>query len=261
MNEYFVDKLTEDYSGQIDRAIGFLWYLERIENKDAVSTYEVAICFDRARLNRPNTTRLSEGMRKHVLTRKVGPYKIALTNEGMKRFDKDYKSLFIQEKAGDLFEETNLLEFPFMEQSDILDARRMSSLYVNVFFLENSMRRFIEKTLHAELGPDWWTATASSSMLKKEFQRRQNEIDNKWIPARSSIGPLYSLDWSDLITIMRKQEIIFKSKLGNIDFLHRFSDLANLRNVIAHNGIIEGEAHFKRIEVAIHDWQQQLRKS
>jgi Swt1-like HEPN len=134
----------------------------------------------------------------------------------------------------------------------------MADVYLSLFCLENSARRHIEKTLSQALGNDWWDVAASFSMKRKEQDRRNNEAQNKWIPSRSSAGPLYSLDWPDLVTLMRKYEELFKGSIPDINFLHRFSDLGNLRNVIAHNGIIDDPMQFKRIELALHDWAKQI---
>ena len=38
----------------------------------------------------------------------------------------------------------------------------------------------------------------------------------------------------------------------------RFSDLGNLRNVVAYNGVIAEQMQFKRVELAFHDWTKQI---
>lgn len=80
----------------------------------------------------------------------------------------------------------------------------------------------------------------------------------KWLPARSSLGPLYSVDWSDLISLMRKFEGDFIPYLGEIDFLHRYKDLGLLRHVVAHHGFIDDQAEFDRVKLALRDWQKQV---
>jgi hypothetical protein len=134
----------------------------------------------------------------------------------------------------------------------------MAAVYVSLFCLENSVRRHIELTLSRHLGHDWWDNAASASMKRKEQDRRNNETQNKWIPARSGAGPLYSLDWPDLVTLMRKYEELFKASIPDINFLHRFNDLGNLRNVVAHNGVIDEPMQFSRINLALHDWSRQI---
>jgi len=160
--------------------------------------------------------------------------------------------------VGDIISEINVRSCPYIKEKDIEDGRKMADVYLSLFCLENSIRRHIEKILFGALGNDWWEVAASSSMKRKEQDRRSNEAQNKWIPSRSSAGALYSLDWSDLVTLMRKYEDLFRGSIPDVNFLHRFSDLGNLRNVIAHNGVIDDPMQFKRIELALHDWAKQL---
>ena len=42
----------------------------------------------------------------------------------------------------------------------------------------------------------------------KILDRLDKEKTRKWLPARASLGPLYSLDWSDLITLIRKYGVL-----------------------------------------------------
>jgi hypothetical protein len=58
--------------------------------------------------------------------------------------------------------------------------------------------------------------------------------------------------------IERKYEDLFRASIGDINFLHRFVDLGNLRNVVAHNGVIDEPMQFRRVELAIHDWIKQV---
>jgi hypothetical protein len=158
----------------------------------------------------------------------------------------------------DVASQVSLNHCPYIGEEDMVDARKMAGVYLSLFCLENSLRRHIEKVLSQNLGDNWWELAASSSMKRKEQDRRSNETQNKWIPSRSTAGPLYSLDWPDLVTIIRKYEELFKRTIPDINFLHRFSDLGNLRNVVAHNGIIDEPMQFRRIELALHDWAKQI---
>jgi hypothetical protein len=120
------------------------------------------------------------------------------------------------------------------------------------------MRRHVENVLSRNLGENWWELAASLSMKRKEEDRRNNEMQNKWIPSRSTAGPLYSLDWPDLVTLIRKFPEMFGQSIPDINFLHRFSDLGNLRNVVAHNGVIDEPMQLNRIDLALHDWSKQI---
>jgi hypothetical protein len=95
-------------------------------------------------------------------------------------------------------------------------------------------------------------------MKRKHEDRLDKEKTRKWLPARASLGPLYSLDWSDLITLMRKYEGSFLPLIGDVDFLHRYADLGLIRHVVAHHGFIDEPKEFERVKIALHDWQKQV---
>jgi len=166
------------------------------------------------------------------------------------------ETILAERTAESVVSEIDLTRCPYISDSDLADARKMAELHVALFSLENSVRRHIEKVLSVGLGHNWWDQAASASMKRKEQDRRANEVQNKWIPSRSS--PLYSLDWPDLVTLMRKYEDLFRPSIGDVNFLHRFADLGNLRNVVAHNGVIDEPMQFRRVELAIHDWIKQI---
>jgi hypothetical protein len=163
-----------------------------------------------------------------------------------------------KQSASELIANVQIQDCPYVTGSDIVDAKQMAELHVILFCLENSMRRHIERTLKAHLSEQWWEIAASASMKRKEQDRRANEEQNRWVPARADSGPLYSLDWNDLVTLVRKYEHAFKSSIPDINFLHRFQDLGNLRNVVAHNGVISDSMQFRRVELAFHDWTRQI---
>ena len=58
---------------------------------------------------------------------------------------------------------------------------------------------------------------------------------------------MYSVDWSDPTTLMRKYEGFFKDTISDINFLHEFSDSGNLCNVVAHNGVIAEAMQIRQV--------------
>jgi hypothetical protein len=241
-----------------DQAASFVWWAERHDGKPSISLDEICTYFALARFAQPNRSRLERELRgaKFVIRDKSGQYQ--LTQDGISEGDSLFDEFLPQEKVGDLVSEIIIRQCPYISDSDIVDVRKMADFYTSLYCLENSVRRHIEKILSETLGEEWWDKAASSSMKRKEQERRNNEAQNKWIPSRSNSGPLYSLDWPDLVTLIRKYEGLFKVTIPDINFLHRFSDLGNLRNVVAHNGIIDEPMHFKRVELAFHDWAKQV---
>jgi Swt1-like HEPN len=244
-----------DKAGQ---AACFIWWSEQIERKQSLTMDEICRHFSIARLPQPNRTRLERDLRRSsdVIRNKDGTY--SLSRDGMDRRNSYFSAYIDTQTVTDLVSNISISHCPYISAADITDARKMADIYVSLFCLENSIRRHVEAVLSNALGPSWWDNAASTSMKRKEQERRYNELQNKWIPPRSSLGPLYALDWSDLVTLMRKYEDLFKGTIPDINFLHRFADLGNLRNVIAHNGVIDDPMQFRRIELAMHDWSKQI---
>ena len=120
------------------------------------------------------------------------------------------------------------------------------------------MRGLIETILSSELGSDWWDIASNASMKRKHAIRIQNENIKKWAPARSDFGPLYALDWPDLLTLMRKYPIHFEPYVKDINFLHRYDDAGTFRNVVAHNGVLREDDDFDLIRIYYKNWIKQL---
>lgn len=249
---------------KVEQAAAFLWWAEKQENKPSTSVAEVCCYFTEARLSKPNSTRLDKDFRRSKLISRVNGNRFRLSHQGLDWGSELFGVFVFHEPTGaqktpvNVVSEIDFTRCPYINDNDLADAKRMAELHVALFSLENSVRRHIETVLRAGLGQDWWDQAASAPMKRKEQDRRANEAQNKWIPSRSSYGPLYSVDWPDLITLMRKYEELFRPSIGEINFLHRFVDLGNLRNVVAHNGVIDEPMQFRRVELAIHDWIKQV---
>lgn len=151
-----------------------------------------------------------------------------------------------------------LSQAPFIDSDYLKELDRQAELYKALHVQENSIRCLIERVLSRKLGPDWWGIAASAPMKRKHEDRLSKEKDRKWLPTRSETGPLYSIDWSDLVTLIRKYELDFLPFIGEIDFMHRYNDLGLLRHVIAHNGLIEDQSDIDRAHLALRDWNRQV---
>jgi hypothetical protein len=245
---------------RVDRAVIIASALKRLAGKPDCTIKEICDAFEVAHLARPNSTVLSQGLKADRRVSCRSGVIRALANADQ-YFDQQFPDIQIASDAGQKLDaqvRVMLGQTPFIDEGYVTDLEKMISLYAQLHTLENSIRRLIEKTLLAKFGTDWWTVSASSSAKKKHDDRLQKEQTRKWLPSRSSLGPLYSLDWSDLISIMRKFECDFVSYLGEIDFLHRFNDLGLLRHVVAHHGFVDDQAEFERVKLALRDWQKQV---
>ena len=255
----FFDCLPGRAESRIDRAVLIVAFLAFIE-KETASLKCIERCFAEAHLSSPNVTVLAGMLTRddRVSVKKAAVRPLKAAQEFL--IDKFPELSPTGEGASKALAEVkkNLGKTPFIDAAYISDLEKMLVLYSSLHVMENSLRRLIEHVFERRLGNDWWPIVSSSAQQRKHNDRLEKENKRQWLPARSNLGPLYSLDWSDLISIIRKFESEFLKYIGEIDFLHRYSDLGLLRHVVAHNGFIDDDAQFQRISLALHDWQRQV---
>lgn len=256
----FLRKLPIVAESRIDRAILIVSFSKQIESVPSLSVRDICDFFELAHLARPNPSVLSD---KLTSDRRV-------SFRGRRAKALHPADVNLKELMPELFSaasaplavrvDTRLLSgAPFIDADYLTELQDMAGLYEGLHVLENSMRRLIECVLSRELGEDWWDMAASAPMKRKHEERLQKETSRKWLPARAELGPLYSIDWADLITVIRKYEDKFQPFIGEISFMHRYADLGLLRHVIAHHGFIEDpEAEAQRVAVALRDWNNQV---
>ncbi|MFN6529340.1 Swt1 family HEPN domain-containing protein [Nostoc sp. ChiSLP03a] len=156
-------------------------------------------------------------------------------------------------------ETTEIFNTPYLNHEDVFSADRMSSLYVILHCYENSVRCFIEKIFLKELGDNWWEQVANSQMLEKVERVKNKEIKNKWVSPRGGSSPLYCIDWGDLARLIKNNKEFFLPYIGDINFIeNRFTQLEDLRNIVAHHGILPSEDDFQRVFISFRDWCRQI---
>jgi hypothetical protein len=174
-------------------------------------------------------------------------------------------SIFREEKSRNYIVRLTLLEsalsnkISLLKDDDISDAIRMAEIYTLLHCYENSVRKLIEHTLVKELGNNWWEIAANEVMKRNVETRKQNEQNKRWVSPRGNTSPLYYLDWGDLEKLIRKYEKLFLPFIGELRFAEsRFGDLENIRNIIAHNGVMPSEDDFQRVKLYFGDWNKQI---
>lgn len=233
-----------------------LWCLYESTGKQGIALQRILEAFEELELPRANATRTREHFKKSRKVRKLGKDVYAPTRDlieeldGLIHFDKALPDNVLDIEAISLP--------PFVDEDRQRDLTKMVRVYAHLFLLENSMRGLIEKVLSDHLGDTWWDIAASSPMKNKHQKRVDNETAKKWAPTRSEYGPLYALDWSDLVRLMRKYPEQFEPWLGDINFLHRFEDAGTFRNVVAHNGVLSEQDDFELIRIYYQNWVSQI---
>lgn len=235
-----------------------LWALFESGGDVPVSLVAVIDAFDKLHLPKPNPTRLRDHFRKSRNVRRVNENYAPIRD-----FIERCQALFIRpmELDDEVLDIGSITLPPFVDPNRQKDLARMVKVYAQLFLLENSMRGLIETVLRSHLGDDWWEKAANSEMRRKHQSREDNERSKKWAPARSEFGPLYALDWSDLIKLMRKYPDQFTEHIGDINFLHRYDDTAIFRNIIDHNGVLRENDDFELIRIYYKNWIDQLAKT
>ncbi|HEY2580224.1 MAG TPA: Swt1 family HEPN domain-containing protein [Mucilaginibacter sp.] len=243
---------------KIETAINFIWYNQQVLGIPETCLNDINDFFNKAHLPKYNSTYLKQDLTKSVKAIKGSKkdcYK--LSRKTLDELNATY-SQFLKATPITLEELTDLNNTPFLSSNDIENGKKMAELYLVIHCLENSVRRFIEWTL-GNLDTNWWDSVKNSELEKKLSDRKAKEVKNKWFSPRGDISPLYYLDWSDLVKIIRKKESDFIDKIGDLKFVElRLEELERTRNIIAHNGILPNADDYNMLILYFKNWCKQL---
>jgi hypothetical protein len=245
---------------QVDYAKFFIWFLTDVQgNKDCLMS-DIVDCFKETSLSIPNQTRLKTNLRKSKDVTVGHSYKsFRLHRDALLRYCTNYAKLISQTQPPEkiIRERLDVSNTPLLTPADIENAYKMGQVYVALHCLENSVRNLIRKVLKDALGEHWWDKAASDPMKRKLSERKSREVKNKWLTSRGA-DELNYMDWGDLVTLIRKFPKEFEPHIGSTKFAElRLEELENLRNTIAHNGVLP-ESEITRIELYSKDWRNQV---
>ncbi len=247
---------------QVDFAKLFIWFLTDIQGNDGCLIFDIIRCFKDASLNIPNQTILERNLRKSRDVTTGHSYKsLRLHRNTLIRYRSEYANLLSPSPSPEeiIRERLDVSQTPYLTSADIENAYKMGQLYVAIHCLENSVRNLIRDALKKALGEQWWDKAASEPMKRKFAELKSYEVKNKWLTSRGA-DELNYLDWGDLVTLIRKYEDHFVQFIGSIKFAElKLEELQNLRNVIAHNGMLPDE-EIARVELYSKDWCKQVSK-
>lgn len=239
---------------QLGEAITFAWFHEKTVG-GSISFQEIISYFARAKLARPNASRLRTAV--------AGSREIHRAVPGKDLFDVDRKTAIRLEKQYETVLAAKPAEHPFLVDigitpylgaEEIAQAQRMGDLYMLWYCLENSIRQCIEKTLTDHLGSDWWNKASNTELRAKVQQRREKERKQSWIAPRGS-SPLFYIDYTDLLALIHKYKVDFEAVIPQEEFAElRFKELEQIRNTVAHSGFLPSEDDFTRVSLIFRDW-------
>ncbi len=249
---------------QVDYAKLFIWFLTDIQGKPDCLMSDIVRCFRDVSLSIPNQTRLRTTLRKSKDVTVGHSYKsFKLHRDALIKYRTSYASILSKSPSPTpeeiIRERLDVSNTPSLTTNDIENAYKMGQVYVALHCLENSVRNLIRQVLKNKLGNNWWDKAANSEMKHFVENRRKTEEKRKWLKPRGADELIY-LDWGHLVTLIRKFPKEFESFIGNTKFVElRLEELENLRNIIAHNGLLPDD-EITRIGLYFKDWCKQVSK-
>lgn len=121
-----------------------------------------------------------------------------------------------------------------------LKGYKMAEVYTYLYSVENTLRLFIEKISKEKYGDDYFNKLTIPTKTKNTItQRIKDSESKKWLSIRGDSN-LFYLDFKDLGAVINSNWNIFKVYFPSQDFiLPKINEMADCRNLIAHNSIIE----------------------
>jgi hypothetical protein len=248
---------------QVDFAKLFIWFLTDIQGREDCLMSDIVQCFRDVSLSIPNQTVLRRNLRSHKKDVTTGhSYKsFRLHRNALIKYRSEYANLLPPSPSPEeiIRERLDVSNTPLLTTTDIANAYKMGQVYVAIHCLENSVRNLIRTVLKEKLGEQWWDKAASDPMKRRLSERKSREAKNKWLSPRGA-DELNYIDWGDLVTLIRKFPKEFETFIGSTKFAElKLEELENLRNTIAHNGVLP-EGEIARVELYFKDWCKQVSK-
>jgi len=245
---------------QVDYAKLFIWFLTDVKGSEDCLMANIVRCFRDASLSIPNQTTLRRKLRKSKDGTVGHSYKsFRLHRDALLRFRTIYSNLLSHSPSPEekIREQLDVSHTPLLSSAAIENAYKMGQVYVAIHCLENSVRNLIRIVLKEIFGEQWWDKAASNPMKRELAKRKSREGKNKWLTSRGA-DELNYIDWKDLLTLIRKFPKEFEAFIGSTKFAElRLEELENLRNTIAHNGILPDD-EIARVELYFKDWCKQV---
>jgi hypothetical protein len=180
-------------------------------------------------------------------------YKGILTDESLDKAGRKKRKQFGQEEADNM---RKLLSYEMLDQELIVNAEKMSIIYIALYTFENMVREFVKNALIEEYKEEWWNKV-SEGIRKKVASRMDDDAKFRWHGTRGGTEIQYC-DFGDLSSIIISNWSVFEEIIVNVDWVKSLlSVLERSRNIIMHGGILANQ-DVERIGVNIRDWVRQV---
>lgn len=137
------------------------------------------------------------------------------------------------------------------------NAIDMSSVYQEIYCIENMIRNFIVERMSERYGLNWWHDKVSSNIKKSVDSLKKKEEKNKFFSSRSdseigytmmgNLGTIITDNWEDFSDIIPNQAWLTS----------RMADLEMARNIIMHTGVLP-QVEIDRIDSIVRDIMRQI---
>jgi hypothetical protein len=144
-----------------------------------------------------------------------------------------------------------------LDETLVIQARRMAVVFIAVAAFENGARKLVEKVLLDAHGIDWWLNKVSQKIRDKAESRRTDEEKFKWHTPRGQ-SPIHYTDFGELANIIRQNWQDFEPHVPSLEWVDSIFDvIERSRNVIMHSGQL-AERDIERVGINIRDWVAQV---
>ena len=148
------------------------------------------------------------------------------------------------------------LSYEMLDESALLDAKRMSLVYTAIHAFENMVREYVKSTLIEAHQEKWWEKVPER-IKAKVAKRMEDNSKFKWHGTRGGSEMEYC-DFGDLSAIIAVNREDFEITLSDIEWAKSvLSVLERSRNIVMHGGLLAIQ-DIERIGGNIRDWIRQV---
>ena len=181
-------------------------------------------------------------------------FKGLLTEESLDKAGREKKitnAMYLEKDIG------KRLPFELIDEELIAISIKMATVFCILNGFENSVRKFIVKTLQEKFKEDWWENGVGDKIRKRAEDRKEKEQKIKWHTQRGDDLINY-IDFSHLNLIIINNWELFEPHLQVQEWAQSIlGSLEKSRNVIMHSGELEKE-DIERVGTLIRDWVKQV---
>ncbi len=179
-------------------------------------------------------------------------YKGVLSDESLDKIGRRKRNNFGKEDSEKI---KSNLSFDLLDSDLLVEAERMSIIYMAIHSFENMVRAFVKNGLAEKYQETWWDQ-ASEKIKKKVASRMEEDAKFKWHGARGG-SEIEFCDFGDLSSIIVTNWDVFEDVLNDLEWTKStLSVLERSRNIVMHGGVLARQ-DIERIGGNIRDWIRQ----